>query len=59
MNRRRVIGLPIAMVLLLAPGTARGDFRDMEIGARPLALGGAFVSISDDANGVYWNLHCN
>jgi hypothetical protein len=34
---------------------AHADFRDLEIGARPLALGGAFVSISDDANGVYWN----
>jgi hypothetical protein len=40
---------------LLCPAPSRADFRDLEIGARPLALGGAFVSISDDANGVYWN----
>jgi len=40
---------------LLFAGAARADFRDVEIGARPLALGGAFVSVADDANGVYWN----
>ncbi|MCK4546733.1 MAG: hypothetical protein KAW17_04740 [Candidatus Eisenbacteria sp.] len=47
---------PILIALALAmPVAARADFRDLEIGARPLAVGGAFVSISDDANGVYWN----
>lgn len=42
-------------VILGIASKASADFRDLEIGARPLALGGAFVSISDDANGVYWN----
>lgn len=25
------------------------------VGARPLAMGGAFVAVADDANAVYWN----
>ncbi len=25
------------------------------VGARPLAMGGAFIAIADDANAVYWN----
>lgn len=25
------------------------------VGARPLAMGGAFIAVSDDANAVYWN----
>jgi hypothetical protein len=45
----------VLLAALLAPAGAFADFRDVEIGARPLALGGAFVSIADDANGVYWN----
>ncbi len=55
MKRIGCIGLILAALTLAIPGVAPADFRDLEIGARPLALGGAFVSISDDANGVYWN----
>ncbi|OGS27427.1 MAG: hypothetical protein A2297_05840 [Elusimicrobia bacterium RIFOXYB2_FULL_48_7] len=28
---------------------------DLQIGCRPLALGGAFIALSDDANSVAWN----
>ena len=38
----------------LAPG-ARADFRHAHMGARPQALGSAFVSLADDANAAYWN----
>ncbi len=31
------------------------DFLDLGIGARPLAMGGAYVSLSNDATGFYWN----
>jgi hypothetical protein len=49
-----------ALVLLaggtvLAPSRAEADFRHARMGARPKALGSAFVSLVDDANAVYWN----
>jgi hypothetical protein len=31
------------------------DFLTLGVGARPCAMGGSFISISDDANAVYWN----
>ncbi|MFH1844037.1 MAG: hypothetical protein ABIF77_12595, partial [bacterium] len=36
-------------------GDAVADFRHARMGARPKALGSAFVSLVDDANAVYWN----
>ena len=27
----------------------------MEVGTRPLGMGGAFIAVSDDANALYWN----
>ena len=40
---------------LALAGAARADFRDMRMGARPRAMGSAFVSLCDDANAVMWN----
>jgi hypothetical protein len=34
---------------------ASANFIDPEVGARPLAIGGAFVGVADDANAVVWN----
>jgi len=39
--------------LLAAPLQAR--YEDIGLGARPLGMGGAFVALADDANGIYWN----
>lgn len=36
-------------------GTTSADFLSIEVGARPLAMGGAFVAMSDDATALYWN----
>lgn len=36
-------------------GEARADFRHQYMGARPKAMGSAFVSLADDANAAYWN----
>ncbi|MFC2061588.1 PorV/PorQ family protein [Elusimicrobiota bacterium] len=41
--------LPCAKML---PG---GHFLNLELGARPAAMGGAFTGISDDINSLYWN----
>ncbi len=40
---------------ILLPGPARADFRHQHMGARPKAMGSAYVSLVDDANAVYWN----
>jgi hypothetical protein len=50
-----VIGTLLAVGYLLSAGMCQAGFEDVAVGARPLALGGAFVAIADDANAVYWN----
>jgi hypothetical protein len=45
----------VLVVLLLAAGVARADFRHARPGSRPQALGSAFVALADDANAAYWN----
>ncbi len=35
--------------------TAYAAFEVVDLGARPLAMGSAFVAITDDANGIFWN----
>lgn len=40
-----------AVIILLAVGSAASGC----VGARPLAMGGAFVGLADDANATYWN----
>lgn len=55
---------PIFFIILIFAHTASADVDfdklygsdlGMGIGARALGLGGAFVSIADDASSVYWN----
>lgn len=38
-----------------ASGTTGSDFLNLGVGARGAALGGAFLTVVDDANAVYWN----
>ena len=45
----------LALALLLVPSSASSNFVSPEVGARPLAVGGAFVAVADDANAVVWN----
>ncbi len=45
----------MALGLLLVPAGAGANFVSQEVGARPLAVGGAFVAVADDANAVVWN----
>ncbi|HPF36727.1 hypothetical protein KDK88_05780 [bacterium] len=45
----------VLTILALLAGSAAADFRSTRTGARPRAMGSAFVSISDDANAVHWN----
>jgi len=50
----------LASILVASPVFAAGakyagEFLATGIGARPLGMGGAFVSIADDASASYWN----
>lgn len=56
MRRGLLLGL-VALTLAAgsAPDAARADFRHPRMGARPRALGSAFVSLADDANAAHWN----
>lgn len=36
-------------------GTTAAPFLEIGIGPRAISMGGAFVSVSDDATGLYWN----
>ncbi|MFZ1948210.1 MAG: hypothetical protein WAW06_11740 [bacterium] len=44
-----------ALAGALAPSPVLGGFLSMEEGARPTAMGGAFVGVADDATAVFWN----
>ncbi len=56
----------IVVLLIFLPPTARGEeitkigttsanFLQMEVGARAVAMGGAFVGVADDASALFWN----
>jgi hypothetical protein len=57
------LGLALAMVPGVSQaaqefekvGTIGGQFLKLGVGARAQAMGGAFVSVADDASAVYWN----
>jgi hypothetical protein len=36
-------------------GTLDGQFLKIPVGARPTAMGGAYVAVADDAMAIYWN----
>ncbi len=50
-----LIGICFFMVLSASAENYTGDFLTNGIGARALGLGGAYVSIADDATATYWN----
>ena len=52
---RLATGLMLLTVLSVLTAPANADFRFARMGARPKALGSAFVSLADDANAAYWN----
>ena len=56
------LSLGLVSVLLLAGSSPAGavdkfaaEFLKIGIGARALGMGGAFVSVADDASAAYWN----
>lgn len=58
-SHRRFI-VSIALFLALVPGVQAseevpGAFAQTVSGARPVALGGAYIAMADDVNAVWWN----
>jgi hypothetical protein len=55
--RRRNLAALLCLLggFITAAAPAWADFRHARMGARPKALGSAFVSLVDDANATYWN----
>lgn len=49
------IAIFMAVMVTLLNGVATADNSQEAVGARPSALGGAFVGIADDGNALYWN----
>lgn len=44
-----------ASVLVLLVGSAVANFIEVETGARPMGMGGAFVAVADDVTALHWN----
>jgi hypothetical protein len=44
-----------AGVAILLAGTAGANFLEVEVGARPMGMGGAFVAVADDVTALHWN----
>ncbi len=47
--------LPPALLAQSKSGTAAATFLEIPVGARGTSLGGAFVSLANDASSLYWN----
>ena len=47
--------LSTAAVLLLLAGAVQADFVEVELGARAMGMGGAFVAVADDVTALHWN----
>ncbi len=53
---RDYIKLVFAVVIFcITSMSADGAFEDVELGARPLGMGSAFVATADDASALFWN----
>jgi len=49
------IGLIITCLMIIISTAAEGAFEDVELGARALGMGSAFVSVADGASAIFWN----
>lgn len=56
MKKQKLYIIPICFLIMAIPlsGTAQIS-NQMQIGARPLGMGGAFSAIANDANAIFWN----
>jgi hypothetical protein len=59
MTKRTILALMVLTSLASAQnpniGTAGAQFLQIGVGARPIAMGGAFVALAQDATALFWN----
>lgn len=48
--------LTISILCIITYTNGNAAFQNLDVGARPLGMAGAFVCVADDANAVYWNV---
>lgn len=53
--KRAILVLILAFPSAAMAGRYAGDFLDIEVGGRALGMGGAYVSLSDDCSGPFFN----
>lgn len=49
------ISLSLPTCFAKGRGTTGANFLKIDVGARPLGMGGAFVAVADDVNTIWWN----
>ncbi len=55
-DRNNLAGIAITVVVLcISASSTFGAFENMEMGARPLGMGSAFVANADGASAIFWN----
>ncbi|OGS22260.1 MAG: hypothetical protein A2252_06780 [Elusimicrobia bacterium RIFOXYA2_FULL_39_19] len=60
-NKRNLVPAMLLFCLMefsgvvYSAGTTGADFLNIGVGARPIAMGGAYAGLSDDINAMYWN----
>ncbi|MDZ7316529.1 MAG: PorV/PorQ family protein [candidate division KSB1 bacterium] len=50
-----VVALPLFSQNVTKVGTTAAGFLNIDVGARAIGMGGAYVAVSDDAMSMYWN----
>lgn len=55
MQKQFILSISIIIFALLSFRTAYSQFELLDVGAKPIALGGAFTSLANNSNAVYYN----
>lgn len=55
MRKAEILLLITACILLITPFTVEGAFGPVEVSARPMGMGGAFIGVADDVTALYYN----
>jgi hypothetical protein len=50
-----LLALPVFPQKVTKVGTTAAGFLNIDVGARAVGMGSAFVTLSDDPSGIYWN----
>ena len=50
-----LLALPVFSQKVTKVGTTAAGFLNIDVGARAVGMGSAFVTLSDDPSGIYWN----